>query len=625
MKFFLATNKLHDIESIVAAKEQQRLQDLLIFVEEYVNSESSIKTALKLLSSLPSEWFLKLTPQMQPYVQFQIYLIENILAKSIDDKFEKPIFNSVIIGELIEMLISLYNLATGIAEKKELILKWQDEEEDNNSVFLDCTSTMAKQLVLDNFSKNELLSQMDIDEKAWKQSFKSSERILLKFMPEVISHLHKHLRIIIPIKAQDSRISLSSTPMNVNGVFLASWIRSKFFAETLVHEVSHDCLNKLCLIEPLVEDSQRGFYSPFRNDTRPASGLLHAAYSFLNVCQYLFRVSNRDERLSRWAEDRLSGFLYNTLVCCQTLNVSDELTKSGKELVLSMISELSELKNKCEFILDEEMYRSKQEHFELWAASADKESEEFSREIFEEVLFETPVWKNVVKMERKCIQPIVQSLKWFRENYHLTNVPVIILGDSLVEDIKLKAELDVFRKTKIKVLDASKHKGFADTPGRYVTMDQHISSFRKGETKNSNFSVVKSFQNHLSTMIWKNDKFFDDFWFDGEHSWLFWNPGGLVVPLHNDSVNNLHCVIEGEKLFYLSQPEENFHIAGPENDFNDGFSSFKPFNNKHLSKKFGTFVKISAGDMIYIPSGWWHCVKYVTDCIAVSTFDEHTS
>ena len=36
MKFFLATNKLHDIESIVAAKEQQRLQDLLVFVSPYL-------------------------------------------------------------------------------------------------------------------------------------------------------------------------------------------------------------------------------------------------------------------------------------------------------------------------------------------------------------------------------------------------------------------------------------------------------------------------------------------------------------------------------------------------------------------------------------------------------------
>ena len=101
--------------------------------------------------------------------------------------------------------------------------------------------------------------------------------------------------------------------------------------------------------------------------------------------------------------------------------------------------------------------------------------------------------------------------------------------------------------------------------------------------------VVKNFEKHISSNIWKKDKFFDRYWIDGEHSWLFWNSAGLVVPLHNDSVNNLHCAIEGEKLFYLSQPEEVFHLESPERDFNDGFSAFKPFDNVEESKSMEHF------------------------------------
>ena len=625
MNLYLKTEKLDDIESVVANKEQQRLQDLLIFIEEYTNAESNISNTLGSLSELSDDWYLRVAPQMQPYIQFQMYQVETILARAMDVKVDQPIFSSDILRELSTALHTLYEVATGITEMEWIVLDWQEQDEGTNTVFLDVTSAMAKHSIIDNFDKKALPTYEDIDEQAWKRSFNSSESLLLNVLPEVIPHLHKHLRVIVPIIAQNSRISLSSTPSILNGVFLTSWTSSKYFAETLVHEISHDCLNKLNLIESLVEDSQKGFYSPFRIDTRPASGLLHAAYSFLNVCQYLFRVSNLEERLSTWAQYRLNDYLFNSILCSRLLIVSNELTKAGTDLVLSMIKAFEELQNSCDFHLDEEMYKSKQMHFEAWAIQADEKSKEFSRELFERVLKETSVRKNVVKMKHKLNRPIVKSLEWFRVNYQHTKVPVIIQGESLVKKKKLKSDLDAFKNQHVKVLDASKHKGFANTPGKVVTVDQHIRSFGEGKTKNTHFLVVKNFEKHISSNIWKKDKFFDGYWIDGEHSWLFWNSSGLVVPLHNDSVNNLHCAIEGEKLFYLSQPEEVFHLEGSESDFNDGFSAFKPFENVEESKKYGTFLKISAGDMLYLPSGWWHSVNYLTHCLAISAFDEYTT
>ena len=41
MNLYLKAEKLDDIESVVANKEQQRLQDLLIFITEYTNEESN--------------------------------------------------------------------------------------------------------------------------------------------------------------------------------------------------------------------------------------------------------------------------------------------------------------------------------------------------------------------------------------------------------------------------------------------------------------------------------------------------------------------------------------------------------------------------------------------------------
>ena len=625
MNLYLKNEKLEGIESVVANKEQQRLKDLLIFIAEYTNSESNISIALRSLGELSDDWYLRAEPQIQPYIQFQIYQVENILAKAMDLKVQQPVLGSEILRELSTALDKLYELANGISEIKRIILDWQEKDEGANPVFLDVTSAMAKHSIIDNFDKKALSTYEDIDGQAWKRSFNSSEKLLMNVLPEVIPHLQKHLRVIVPLIAQNDRISLSSTPSILNGVFLTSWTSSKYFAETLVHEISHDCLNKLNLMDPLVEDHKSFFYSPFRTDSRTASGLLHAAYSFLNVCQYLYRISVLEERLSTWAKYRLNDFLFNSIICSRLLIISEELTKAGTDLVLSMIKVFEELQNNCDFHLDKEMYKSKQMHFETWALHADKKSKDFSRELFERVSKETLVRNIVIKNEYNFNQPLVKSLKWFRLNYQHTKVPVIIKGESLVNNKKLKSELDTIKNQDVKVLDASKHKGFANTPVKVVTLDQHIRSFCEGKTKNTNFLVVKNFEKDISSSVWKKDKFFDGYWIDGEQSWLFWNSAGLVVPLHNDSVNNLHCAIEGEKLFYLSQPEEVFHLEGPESDFNDGFSAFKPFENVEESKKYGTFLKISAGDMLFLPSGWWHSVNYVTHCLAVSAFDEHTT
>ena len=52
MKLYLKSEKLDDIESVVANKEQQRLQDLLIFISEYTNKESNISNVIGSLSRL---------------------------------------------------------------------------------------------------------------------------------------------------------------------------------------------------------------------------------------------------------------------------------------------------------------------------------------------------------------------------------------------------------------------------------------------------------------------------------------------------------------------------------------------------------------------------------------------
>ena len=43
------------------------------------------------------------------------------------------------------------------------------------------------------------------------------------------------------------------------------------------------------------------------------------------------------------------------------------------------------------------------------------------------------------------------------------------------------------------------------------------------------------------------------------------------------------------------------------------------------AKEIGVFVTVTAGDMLYLPYGWWHSVRYDRDCLAISAFDEDTN
>ena len=67
--------------------------------------------------------------QMRPYIQFQMYQVETILARAMDVKVDQPIFSSDILRELSTALHTLYEVATGITEMEWIVLDWQEQDE----------------------------------------------------------------------------------------------------------------------------------------------------------------------------------------------------------------------------------------------------------------------------------------------------------------------------------------------------------------------------------------------------------------------------------------------------------------------------------------------------------------
>lgn len=622
MNLYLASERIDRADTLIAAREQSRLEDLLVFIDAYAERHAGVGAAAATLDGLPSGWFLRTSRLSKPYVQFQLAEIERVLAAAMGPESDQPTFSDPLLNRLEEALRSLADHIVGTDLTGKVFLEWAQADDGSRGVLLDGSSAMARYLIVDSFGEDKIPPCSGAEEEAWRSAFDNAQRLLRQLLPEAAPHLYGGLAVIVPVVSTSPRMSLSSTPASINGVFLASWVSAKYLAEAMVHEVSHDCLNRINLVEPLFREEGQGYYSPFRSDARPASGLLHGAYSFLNVIHYLFRVYRFEPRLAEWAGVRLDDYLFNTILCTRILAACDELRPAGRDLVSTIALELDEFGKEYELRPTKELLDEKREHFETWAVRAPTACIDLSREAFEDLIANTPVRRDQVAFVHADWRPKFETLSWLRTNYRRTREPVIVRGESLANTKILQGEIEKLSNTEVKVLDAKKNKGYPDTPAKHVSLTAHLENSSDSEIRNNYFLVITNFQKKISKSVWKKDIFFENFWIDGEQTWMFGNASGLEVTLHNDSVNNLHCIIRGKKTFYLSPPEEVFHIKSLGDDYSAGFSAFRPFDNIELAKRSGSFVTANGGDMLYLPRGWWHSVRYDSDCLSISAIDE---
>ena len=102
-----------------------------------------------------------------------------------------------------------------------------------------------------------------------------------------------------------------------------------------------------------------------------------------------------------------------------------------------------------------------------------------------------------------------------------------------------------------------------------------------------------------------------------------WIGNKIQVPLHNDFPNNVACIICGRRKFTLIPPNqfENLYV-GPIDFTPAGRAvSMVDLQNPDLDKypKFAVALEhaltaeLSPGDVIYIPSMWWHAVEGLDD------------
>ncbi len=168
--------------------------------------------------------------------------------------------------------------------------------------------------------------------------------------PDALEQMRELVQVIAfkpPATADYSNVSFSDLP----GAFILSAVREPYWmADALIHEFLH---NRLFFIaeggELLAETGAAGsgeFYSPWRDDPRPLSGLLHAVYVYIGIAKFWFSVCRSGETSGprrEYAVDQAVRAVLDLQIGVAQLRRFATFTERGAELFHEMEREVGML------------------------------------------------------------------------------------------------------------------------------------------------------------------------------------------------------------------------------------------------------------------------------------------
>ena len=157
--------------------------------------------------------------------------------------------------------------------------------------------------------------------------------VLSSVFPHKMSAIATDISCLVPLVASGDA-GLSATAAEAPGaIALTDPTSTLGLAATLVHEHQHLKLNALDALVQLCGTGPARYYSPWRDDRRPASGLLHGAYAFLGIAEFWRRLDSADSSLRSAPLMQFARITRQLTLACTTLRQCPELTDAGADLV----------------------------------------------------------------------------------------------------------------------------------------------------------------------------------------------------------------------------------------------------------------------------------------------------
>jgi uncharacterized protein len=205
----------------------------------------------------------------------------------------------------------------------------------------------------------------------WQSVLDQAWDLLVRHYATVAEELVAMIRVLTPLRPPPGGHVSATSRQAFGAIMLSAPPDGISLAVTMTHEVQHAKLSALMDIAPLTkEDDGSRYYAPWRDDPRPASGLLQGAYAFLGVAGF-WRVQSQlpdgEQALTefvRWREA--------VRIVVDTLAMSGRLTGPGETFLSGIDRTLSRWE--AEPIPDQILAAAQQaneEHRERWARTND--------------------------------------------------------------------------------------------------------------------------------------------------------------------------------------------------------------------------------------------------------------
>ena len=178
----------------------------------------------------------------------------------------------------------------------------------------------------------------DAEASTWAAAFRQAWPLLERHHPGAAAEVAATVKVIVPRQAPPRGLVSSSSPEAFGAVAMSPPRDGRILAETLVHEVQHVKLSALVDVVPLTQpDDGSRFYAPWRDDPRPAGGLLQGAYAYLGVSGFWRRQRLQEDGPARIRADAdYERWRSATALATATLRSSGSLNADGRAFVRGM-------------------------------------------------------------------------------------------------------------------------------------------------------------------------------------------------------------------------------------------------------------------------------------------------
>ncbi len=140
---------------------------------------------------------------------------------------------------------------------------------------------------LDRYSL-PMSKDLSLDEvRRWRHRLQGAWEVLVRHHRWAARPIADGISVVVPLTPYSDTDLVSATTPAAFGAIATSWPPDQVtLAETLVHEFQHVKLCGLMDMVPLVESGGGRVYAPWRQDPRPAGGLLQGAYAHLGIVRF---------------------------------------------------------------------------------------------------------------------------------------------------------------------------------------------------------------------------------------------------------------------------------------------------------------------------------------------------